>query len=171
FPLRAVAGIAGASGERDRPVQRDPAPQLAVGVTLALALEFPDPIVRLAAQLPDAVSEALDDHPQFRRDEAALALVNRHAVDHGAEHVQLALAGGTVPDPHRTGAVETGQVFQEFLRQTRIAIDAIDDLHREVVVVGAVASLLLGNFCPRAKYRSPNPSVNHSCLPGCSVKR
>src|SRR5438270_11618237 len=97
--------MAGSLRQGDGAVQGHPAPQLAVGVVLALALKLPDPVVRLAAQLPNAVGESLDDGPKFGRDKPALALIDRHAVDHGAENIQLALAGGAVADPDRTGPV------------------------------------------------------------------
>src|SRR5438270_2268180 len=139
LPLRHVSRMAGSLRQGDGAVQGHPAPQLAVGVVLALALKLPDSVVGLAAQLPNAIGEALDDGPEFGRDKAALALIDRHAVDHGAEDVQLALASGAVADPDRTGPVEARQMLEELFGQVRIAIDAVDDLHREIVVVGAVA--------------------------------
>src|SRR3989440_169198 len=138
FPLRDVPGVAGPLGQRDGPVERDPAPELAVGVMFALTLEFPDAVVRLAAQLPDSVGEALDNLPELGRDKAALSLIDRHAVDHGAEHIQLALAGGSVTDPNRAGAVEAGEVLEVLLGQVGVTIHSVEDLHGEVVVIGAV---------------------------------
>src|SRR5207253_8436335 len=121
------------------PVEGDPAPQLAVGMVFALALEFPDAVVRLAAQLPDPIGEALDDVPELGRDKATLALINRHAVDDGAEHIELALAGGPIANPNRAGAVEAGQMLEVLLRQVRVTVHPVDDLHGEVMVVGTVA--------------------------------
>src|SRR5256886_8681469 len=107
-------------------------------MVLPLALEFPDAVVRLPAQLPDAVGEMLDHLPELGRDESALALINRHAVDYRAEDIQLALAGRPVADADRTGAVEAGEMLEVLLRQVRIAVDPVEDLHCEVMVVGAV---------------------------------
>ena len=109
-----------------------------MGVMFALTLEFPDAVVRLAAQLPDPIGEALDNLPELGRDKAALTLVDRHAVDDGPEYVRLTLARGTIADPYRARPIEAGQVLEVLLGQVRVAIDPVDDLHGEVVVVGAV---------------------------------
>src|SRR6266480_5533289 len=102
-------------------------------------LEFPDAVVGFTTQLPDAIGEALDHVPQLGGDEATLALVDGHAVDHRAEDLELPLAGGAVADAHRPRAFEASQVLEERFGEVRVAVDAIQDLHREVVVVGAVA--------------------------------
>src|SRR5438874_1650363 len=106
---------------------------------LALPLEFPDTVVGFTAQLPDAVGQSFDHVPQLGGDEPTLALVDGHAVDHRAEDVELPLAGGTIADAHRPSAVVAGQVLEERFGKVRVAVDAIEDLHRKVVVVGAVA--------------------------------
>ena len=110
-----------------------------MGVVLALALKFPDAVVRLTAQLPDTVGKALDDMPELGGDEAAFALVNRHAVDHGAEDIELPLAGSPIADANGSGAVEAGEMLEVLLREMRVAVDAVDDLHGEVLLIGAVA--------------------------------
>ena len=105
---------------------------------LALALELPDPVVRLPTQIPDAVGQRFDHVPEFGRDEAALALINGHAVDHRAEDVELPLAGGAVADANRPSAFEARQVLEVLLGQVRVAIHPVEDLHREVMVVGTI---------------------------------
>src|SRR5712664_670372 len=114
-----VRGVASALRQRDRPVQCHPAPELAVGVVLALSLEFPDAVVRFTTQLPDAVGEALDDVPELGRDEATLALVDGHAVDHRPEDIELPLAGGTVANAHRPCAFVAGEVLEERFGEVR----------------------------------------------------
>ena len=107
---------------------------------LALPLEFPDTVVGFTTQLPDAVGQSFDHVPQLGGDEPTLALVDGHAVDHRAEDVELPLAGGAVTDAHRPGPFVAGQVLEKRFGKVRVAVDAIEDLHREVVVVGAVAN-------------------------------
>src|SRR5207253_6586076 len=107
------------ASQDDGAVKSDPALELAVGVVLAFALELPDAVVRFTAEVPDAVGEALDDMPQLGGDEAALALVDRHAVDDSAEDIELPLAGSPVADPDWAGAIESGQVLEVLLGQVR----------------------------------------------------
>src|SRR5207247_8825074 len=45
---------------------------------------------------------------------------------------------GTIADPYQARRIEAGQVLEVLLGQVRVAIDPVDDLHGEVVVVGAV---------------------------------
>src|SRR5207247_4554455 len=94
----------------------------------------PDAVVGLAAQLPDPIGEALDDVPELGRDKAALALVDGHTVDDGAEDIQLALARGPVADPNGAGAVEAGQVLEVLLGQMRVTIHPVHDLHGDAIV-------------------------------------
>src|SRR5207253_8582757 len=122
-----LGGVTGALRQRDRPVQCHPAPELAVGVVLALPLEFPDAVVGFTTQLPDAVGEALDHVPELGGDEATLALVDGHAVDHRPEDVELALAGGAVADAYRPGAFVAGEVLEEGFGEMRVTVDAIKD--------------------------------------------
>src|SRR5438445_11543648 len=101
---------------------------------LPLALEFPNAVVRLPAQLPDAVGELLDHLPELGRDEPALALVNRHAVDHRPEDIALPLAGGPVADPYRTGADGAGPVVAALIRPVRVPGHPADAFQRTVLV-------------------------------------
>src|SRR6202047_2876577 len=106
---------------------------------LALALELPDAVVGFATRVPDAVGEALDHVPELGRDEAAFALIDRHAVDHRPEDIELSLAGGAVADANRTGPFVACEVLEERFGEVRVAGHPIEDLHGKVVGVGAVA--------------------------------
>src|SRR3979411_1209823 len=106
---------------------------------LALTLEFPDPVVGFPAQVPDAVGQPLDHMPELGGDEPALSLVYRHAVDDRAKDIELPLGGRAVADANRLRPIEPRQMLEVLLGQMRVAIDAIKDLHRKVMVVGTVA--------------------------------
>src|SRR5712692_3615695 len=138
---------------------------------LALALEFPDAVVGFATQLPDTVGQALNDVPELGRDDAALALIDRHAVDHGPEDIELSLTRGAVADANRLRAFVARQVLEERLGEVRVAVDPVEDLHRKVVVVGAVADPVdeVDGFLREARAKEGRDAVGRVTEPAVPV--
>jgi len=60
--------------------------------------------------------------------------VEQDGVQHGAEHVVLALVERSVADPYRSGTRVTWQIIAGGLGQVAPAVDAVHDLQRAVLV-------------------------------------
>ncbi len=133
-PLGLELGRAADPGELRRAVERHPAHQLRRDIVLRLAARLPDPLVGLAPHARRALGLALDDRPQPPRQPLAAARVHQHRVEHGAEHVVLALVEGAVADPHRPRARVPGEVVARALREVAAPVDPVHDLQRAVLV-------------------------------------
>jgi hypothetical protein len=143
-PLDQVAGPAAALGQPDGAVQGHPDLEPAVGEVLAAATGLPDPFVRLVPVLAQPVDDLRHRHPALVRQLHALdAVTEDDRVHRLAVDVELELAGGAVPDPHRPGAAPALEVIERLLGQVRAAIDPVHDPQRARAVLRLVRGAVL----------------------------
>ena len=128
------ARVAAHLGELGGPVERHPAHQLRRHVVLRRAPRLPDALVRLRPHLRRARGLGLHERPQPPGQSLAAPRVEQDGVEHGAEHVVLALVERAVADPHRAGAVVAAEVVERRLLQVAAPVDAVHDLHAAVIV-------------------------------------
>ncbi len=114
-------------------VQRDPAHQLAGHEVLRLPAHLPDAAVGLLPVRGGRLDLPLEHRPQRLRQLVAGPGVQVDRVQHRTPHVVLALPVGTVPDPHRVGALVARQVRQRLLVQLALTAHAVH--HLQVVAV------------------------------------
>ena len=107
-----------------------------------LAAGLPDPLVGLAPGGGGAADLVGEHRPQPLRDVVALLGVHVDRVEHGAEHVVLALVEGAVADPHRARALVAAEVIERRLGEVHLALDPVHDLQRAVLAAGHVGDVL-----------------------------
>ena len=99
-----------------------------------LAARLPDPLVGLLPDPGGAVDLVGEHRPQALGDVVAPLGVQVDGVEHRAVDVILALLVGAVADPHRARALVALKVVERRLLEVLLALDAVHDLQRAVVV-------------------------------------
>ena len=101
---------------------------------LGLSARLPDPLVGLAPHGGGALALVDQHRPQALGYVVALLGVQVDRVQHGAEHVVLALVVGAVADAHGRRALIAAEVIERRLGEVFLAADAVHDLQRAVLV-------------------------------------
>ena len=127
-------GVALHLGELRRPVEGHPAHQLRRHVVPGLAPRLPDALVGPLPHVRRARGLGLHDRPEPAGEPLAAPGVEEDGVQHGAEHVVLALVERTVADAHRASPGVAAEMVEGGLLQVAASVDAVHDLHRTVGV-------------------------------------
>ena len=128
--LRAAADLRQLGGA----VHGDPAHELGRHVVLRRAAGLPDPLVGIAPDGGGALGLGLHDRPQAPGQPLAVAGVQQDRVEHGAEHVVLALVEGAVADPNRARSHVPEELVARGLGEVAPPVDAVHDLKPAVLV-------------------------------------
>ena len=87
---------------------------------------LPDPVVRFVPAATDRLHHRLDDAPVLVLDRSARSRDGGHEIGDRPEHVELDLAVGCVPDPHRPRPGVAGQRLDHGLRPELESLDRVE---------------------------------------------